>query len=248
MWVATVHLQMSAVRTLPIVRHPLSPPNASQRLLENSDTPCQEHVDFLRQNPAKPRQPQQHERGMKKLVANSSPNNQTSSMGSMSDRTPSSLFEMKQQRLVAAADRKKRLITRLVTIIGLVILLLCAIIVALTLKMAPQIDELVRTKTGAHQFVHVVSRLSSSAPTTTLASNKTLLVDSRWTFHTNYFQALCSCHPMLLWKNIVYSNIKWFLDSQNIAGYIPNNLVWTNGCLFTLSYLRLWAKEMKQNL
>ena len=169
---------MSAVRTSPVVRDPLSPPNASQRLLENSDTPYQEHVDFLRQNPAKPRQSQQHERGMKKLAASSSPANQTSSMGSMSDRTPSSLFEMKQQRLVAAADRKKRLITRLVTIIGLLILLLCAIIVALTLKMAPQIDELVRTKTGAHQFVHVVSRPSSSLPTTAMAWNKTLIGNS----------------------------------------------------------------------
>ncbi|CAF1288174.1 unnamed protein product [Adineta ricciae] len=81
------------------------------------------------------------------------------------ERLPPNLLEMKQQRLVAAAARKKRLITRIITVIGLLMILLCAGIVALTLKMAPKIDELVRTKAGPHPSVHLQSRF------TTLSSN-----------------------------------------------------------------------------
>lgn len=91
-------------------------------------------------------------------------------------RTPSNLLELKQQRLIAAADRKKRLIARIISIVGLLIILLCAAIVALTLKMAPKIDELVRTKTGGHSSVHIIARLS-----TTSINNDTLLTRSTTT-------------------------------------------------------------------
>lgn len=85
---------------------------------------------------------------------------------SANDRLAPHLAGMKQQRLLAAADRKKRLITRLISIVGLLIILLCAGIVALTLKMAPKIDELVRTKGSAHPSVHLQARVPtpSTAP------------------------------------------------------------------------------------
>lgn len=97
--------------------------------------------------------------------------NYASSIISIADRTPSSLLELKQQRLIAAADRKKRIIARIVSIVGLLIILLCAAIVTLTLKMAPKIDELVRTKAGAHHLVHLVSRVTTSATTTTTTTS-----------------------------------------------------------------------------
>ena len=87
-----------------------------------------------------------------------------------STRTPTNLLELKQQRLTEAADRKKRLITRLISVIGLLIILGCAIIVTLTLKMAPKIDELVRTKTGSHQAIHLASRSTTTTTTTTTAT------------------------------------------------------------------------------
>ena len=90
---------------------------------------------------------------------------------SITDRTPSTLLELKQQRLIAAADRKKRLVTRIITIVGLLMILLCAAIVTLTLKMAPKIDELVRTKTGAHSYIHLVSRSTTTTTTTTVPNN-----------------------------------------------------------------------------
>jgi hypothetical protein len=91
----------------------------------------------------------------------------------MTDRTPSSLLELKQQRLIAAADRKKRLVTRIITIVGLLIIVLCAAIVTLTLKMAPKIDELVRTKSGSQQFIHLISRMSTTSITTTIKESNT---------------------------------------------------------------------------
>jgi hypothetical protein len=95
----------------------------------------------------------------------------TSSISSITDRTPSNLLELKRQRLVAAADRKKRLITRIITIVGLLIILLCAAIVTLTLKMAPKIDELVRSKAGVHPSVHLMSRMTTSLMTPIVTSN-----------------------------------------------------------------------------
>ncbi|UJR22939.1 hypothetical protein I4U23_025966 [Adineta vaga] len=88
------------------------------------------------------------------------------------DRLPPNLLQMKQQRLVAAADRKKRLITRIISIIGLLIILLCAGIVALTLKMAPKIDELVRTKTGVHPPVHLQTRVPTLSSSTAAAARE----------------------------------------------------------------------------
>lgn len=88
-------------------------------------------------------------------------------------RTPTNLLELKQQRLTEAADRKKRLITRLISVIGLLIILLCAIIVTLTLKMAPKIDELVRTKTGSNQAIHLISRLTTTAANNLVNNSKT---------------------------------------------------------------------------
>lgn len=79
------------------------------------------------------------------------------------ERNSSTLLEIKQRRSNAAADRKNRLITRLVTIVGLLIMILCAAIVALTLKMAPKIDELVRSKNGPYQYVSIISRTTTTS-------------------------------------------------------------------------------------
>ena len=94
-----------------------------------------------------------------------------SSPASLADRTPSNLLELKQQRLLEAADRKKRIITRIITVVGLLIILLCAAIVTFTLKMAPKIDELVRTKTGTHQLVQLMSRMTTPLTTMTIGLN-----------------------------------------------------------------------------
>ena len=93
-------------------------------------------------------------------------------------RTPSNLLELKQQRLFAAAERRKRLIARIISIVGLLIILLCAAIVALTLKMAPKIDELVRTRTGGHSSIHLISRMTTLTPSPNVTSNDTLLIRS----------------------------------------------------------------------
>ncbi|CAF1287696.1 unnamed protein product [Adineta steineri] len=127
----------------------------SSILIEDNDD-AQPHVTFLKQ---------QKYTG-KKTSMNTS--NTGISSASTSDRIPPNLLEMKKQRLIAAADRKKRIITRIISIIGLLIILLCAGIVALTLKMAPKIDELVRTKSGAHHpSVHLQSRILMSLNTVT---------------------------------------------------------------------------------
>ena len=119
----------------------------------NAEQHAQAHVTFLR--PAPTRTLPRPLKGTSNIRSATIPNSP------MTDRSPSSLLELKQQRLIAAADRKKRLITRLITVVGLLIILLCAAIVTLTLKMAPKIDELVRTKTGAHPFAHLISRMST---------------------------------------------------------------------------------------
>jgi hypothetical protein len=110
-----------------------------------------------------------HQQNLKKASMNTIKN--PSSTASMNDRTPSNLLELKQQRLLAAADRKKRLITRIITVVGVLIILLCAAIVTFTLKMAPKIDELVRTKTGTHQSVHIMSRMTTPLTTMTIVLN-----------------------------------------------------------------------------
>jgi len=152
---------MSVADTIPIPEqsHPLATRNQSRSLGENIDKDSHAHDAVLQHLVVKPANYQY--RSSKK-----SHTNYTSSVGSVVDRVPSTLFELKQQRLLAAADRKKRIIARIVSVVGLLIILLCAIIVTLTLKMAPKIDELVRTKAGAHQLVHLVSRMNTPATTT----------------------------------------------------------------------------------
>jgi hypothetical protein len=143
---------MSIVNTSNIL---LQPRSTSKTLIENDDDDSQEHVIFLQELNIKPRHHM----------------NNTSSPSSISDRIPSNLLELKQQRLLAAADRKKRIITRIISVVGLLIILLCAIIVTLTLKMAPKIDELVRTKTGTHQSVHFRSRMTTLLTTRIIELN-----------------------------------------------------------------------------
>ena len=156
---------MSVVDTTPIPEqsHPLSVRNSPRQLVANSDDDSQARDAFLQHLVVK--QSYHQQRGTRK-----SNTNYTSSVGSIADRTPSTLFELKQQRLLAAADRKKRIIARIVSFVGLLIILLCAAIVTLTLKMAPKIDELVRSKAGTHQLVHLVSRMNTPPPTIMLTT------------------------------------------------------------------------------
>jgi hypothetical protein len=140
---------MSIVNTSAILAQPRL---TSKILIENNDDDddSQEHVTFIQELNIKPRY--KHQNSM----------NNTSSPSLISERTPSNLLELKQQRLLEAANRKKRLITRIISVVGLLIILLCAIIVTLTLKMAPKIDELVRSKSGTHQPVHLRSRTTTT--------------------------------------------------------------------------------------
>jgi hypothetical protein len=160
---------MSVVDTSPTPQqsHPLSI-NPTQQLIENVNEDAQAHTAFLQHLVVKPAH-YQHRSSRKST-------NYTPSVGSIVDRVPSSLFELKQQRLLAAADRKKRIIARIVSVVGLLIILLCAAIVTLTLKMAPKIDELVRSKAGAHQLIHLVSRMNT--PSTVTTSTTTIRQDN----------------------------------------------------------------------
>jgi hypothetical protein len=134
---------------------PIQSRSPSSAFIENNDNvDCQPHVTFL---------PQHHHLNQPNMVSS----HKKLSSASPLDRTPARLLELKQQRILAAANRKKRMITRLISVIGLLIILLCAVIVTLTLKMAPKIDELVRTRTGTHQSAHLMSRTSTSLTTTT---------------------------------------------------------------------------------
>lgn len=138
--------------------HPLSIQKTTRSpLTDNLDEDSQAPDAFLQHLLINPN-PQQYRH------LNKSTTNYTSSVGSIVERVPSSLLELKQQRLLAAADRKKRIITRIISIVGLLIILLCAAIVTLTLKMAPKIDELVRTKAGAYQLAYLSTRINT--PTT----------------------------------------------------------------------------------
>lgn len=156
----------------------------NEKLTENLNHEDDQQVrdTFLQHLPVKPYYSQRYGR--------KSNTNYTSSFGSVMDRTPSSLLELKQQRLIAAADRKKRIIARIVSVVGLLIIILCAAIVTLTLKMAPKIDELVRSKAGAHHFVPIISRITSTTtastspliPASSLAKTK---IGSPTTYPTN---------------------------------------------------------------
>ena len=162
--IVAVHRLMPGVDTSPTPNqsYPLSAKNSSRPLADATlEEDSQVHDAFIQHLVVK--QPHQ-QRGSRRSNTNYTP-----SVGSVIDRTPSSLLELKQQRLLAAADRKKRIIARIISIVGLLIILLCAAIVTLTLKMAPKIDELVRTKAGPYQFMHFGSRM----PTPTVASSST---------------------------------------------------------------------------
>ncbi|CAF0963353.1 unnamed protein product [Rotaria sordida] len=147
---------------IPVQSYPLSIRNSSRRITENFDNDTDVRDAFLQYLIFKqPNNQQQEQQGSRKLNTNF-----TTSIGSVVNRTPANLFELKQQRLLAAADRKKRIIARIVSIVGLLIILLCAIIVTLTLRMAPKIDELVRTKVGTHQLMYIITRMNTSVTTT----------------------------------------------------------------------------------
>lgn len=168
---------MSVVDTTRTPEHsrPFSTRNPAEKFIETlDDDEAQARDAFLQHLVVK--QPYCPPRYSKKSTTNYTP----SSVASIADRAPSTLYELKQQRLLAAADRKKRIIARIVSIVGLLIILLCAAIVTLTLKMAPKIDELVRIKAGAHQLVHIGSRMGPKTTvtmatlTTTHQENQTL--------------------------------------------------------------------------
>ncbi|CAF3327652.1 unnamed protein product [Rotaria socialis] len=141
--------------------HPLSFTNSSRQSADNDKRDSQANDAFLQYLFIK--NPINQQRNFRQ-----SNTNFATSIGSIVDRAPSNLFELKQQRILAAADRKKRIIARIVSIVGLFIIILCAAIVTLTLKMAPKIDELVRNKVGAHQSMHIVSRMDTPPRTTTV--------------------------------------------------------------------------------
>ena len=139
---------------------PLSVQNPSPQLTETFDNDPEIENIFLQYLVIKYSNYQRHN-------SRKSTTNLASLTGSVDDRTPTSLFKLKRQRIFAAADRKKRIIGRIVSVVGILMILLCAAIVTLTLKMAPKIDELVRAKVGAHQLIHFVSQMNTPTSTTT---------------------------------------------------------------------------------
>lgn len=172
-----VHRLMSVVDTslLPLPSRPISSsssnPRTSKQLTENLDDDSQVH-DVLLQHLVTKQSKYQNR------ISRKNNTNYISTPGSIVDRAPSSLLELKQQRLLAAADRKKRIIARIVSIVGLLIILLCAAIVALTLKMAPKIDELVRTQAGAHHLVHLVPKMNTLSNTITTTTTTAFREDN----------------------------------------------------------------------
>lgn len=154
---------MSSIPTSPTLEQsqPLPKTNPSEKLVGNVNTDAQANDPFLQYLVV--RQSDNQPDSFKKFNTNFS-----SSIGSIVDRAPSSLFELKQQRILAAADRKKRIIARIVSFVGLLIIILCAAIVTFTLKMAPKIDELVRNKVGTHQSIPIVSRMNMNPSPTTI--------------------------------------------------------------------------------
>ncbi|CAF2605693.1 unnamed protein product [Rotaria sp. Silwood2] len=145
----------------------------SRSLIEKINNDSQERVAFFQQIQIKPRYHHQ-QYSLKKPNINIT--NISSTSTPLNNRTPVNILQLKQQRLIAAADRKKRIITRIISIVGLLIILLCAGIVTLTLKMAPKIDELVRTRSGKHNILYHMPRMSTpplttTTTTTTIASN-----------------------------------------------------------------------------
>ena len=211
--------------------HPLLASNVPEQLRTNAtaDAHAQAHVTFLRQAPTKT-----SPRPLKAPPSAHSTTNTNSPAGSMTDRTPSSLLELKQQRLVAAADRKKRLITRLITIVGLLIILLCAAIVALTLKMAPKIDELVRTKSGAHPFAHLISRMSTVIPPTLKWNTTSMENTTSATRRRTYWSHSSASNSLFASIAISFNDRKQTLLNRSVS-HIPKILMWSIIYWFLLS-------------
>ncbi|CAF0849774.1 unnamed protein product [Didymodactylos carnosus] len=106
----------------------------------------------------------------------------------LSSVTPiTAILELKNRRSIAEVERKKRIIAKIVSIVGLLIILLCAAIVTLTLKMAPKIDELVRKKSGNNLMYFPSSRTSTTKTTSTFTINE-LLTTSNLTNITSTYQ------------------------------------------------------------
>ncbi|CAF1362146.1 unnamed protein product [Rotaria sp. Silwood1] len=152
----------------------------SRSLIEKSNDDFQERIAFFQQIQIKSQYHQQNNLKKPNINIPKSP----STPSSLNNRTAASIFELKQQRLVAAADRKKRIITRIISIVGLLIILLCAGIVTLTLKMAPKIDELVRTRTGKNNLFYQISRMSTSFKTTTTTTTTTTIISNNFTINS----------------------------------------------------------------
>ncbi|CAF1173444.1 unnamed protein product [Rotaria sordida] len=143
-------------------------PSPSRTVIKNNNDNFQERIAFLQQRQINTRYHQQPYNSLKKPKINSANISSTSSI--INNRTPVNLLELKQQRLIEAADRKKRIITRIISIVGVLIILLCAGIVTLTLKMSPKIDELVRTRSGQQNLFYHMSRVSTPLTTTTITT------------------------------------------------------------------------------
>ena len=146
-------------------------------LLKNDDDDSKECVTFLQQTHVK-REHRHQQSNRNTVAANNIP-----LLASITDRTPGNSLELKQKRPLTAADRRKRTIAHMITVIGILIVFLCAAIVALTLKMAPKIDELVRTKTGKRQFTHMFRMTTTTtAEFNNFTTNNTSTV--KFPFHT----------------------------------------------------------------
>ncbi|CAF3771487.1 unnamed protein product [Rotaria socialis] len=151
-------------------------------VIDNDNKNSEENANFLQHLDTKSRHHAHHHQHQQQLYnlkkSNIYNKNNSSIPSTFSEQTAPNLLEIKQQRLLAAADRKKRIITRIISIVGLLIILLCVVIVTFTLKMAPKIDELVRTKTGKYNLMHQLSRVSTPLAPLTMELNSSIANNS----------------------------------------------------------------------
>lgn len=163
---------MSNLNRSPVPESSNSP---SKILFDNADGDSLERVTFLKQLQKKPGTQNNLRQYNVTRPQTFNQNNSPLSRSPLMSRNPANFLEAKQQRLLAEADRKKRIIARIISIVGLLIILLCAVIVTLTLKMAPKIDELVRTKTGKHNLFYQVSRFHTPFTTSRMILNNSTM-------------------------------------------------------------------------
>ncbi|CAF0910381.1 unnamed protein product [Didymodactylos carnosus] len=97
--------------------------------------------------------------------------------------------DLKNHRSAADIEREKRIVSRVVSIVGLIIILLCAVIVTLTLKMAPKIDELVRRKSGSNLIHFPSSRIMTTLTMTSTMTTTELSSTSNLTNATTTYQS-----------------------------------------------------------